>query len=129
MTPEWRFNKTAVCVEQRHTAGAGEHCCRAAAGSLAFTNDTFLSMHVNPPLHPHPQNHCTSIHPQPQLRHRGPNVRHFLQMRMIEDGGCHGPLSSLEYFGKVQEHGYEVLTYSSRQFAMSIYNLMIILIV
>lgn len=46
------FNKTAVYVEQRHTAGAGEHCCRAAAGSLAFTNDTFLSMHVNPPLHP-----------------------------------------------------------------------------
>lgn len=61
MAPEWMFNKTAVYVEQRHTAGADEHCCRAAAGSLAFTNDTFLSMHVNPPLHLHPPTaHCTT---------------------------------------------------------------------
>lgn len=48
------FNITAVYVEQRQTTGAGEHHSRAAAGSLAFSNDTFLSMHVNPPpiLHP-----------------------------------------------------------------------------
>lgn len=52
MTPEWSFNKTAVCAERSGTPlGAGKLCCRAAAGSLVFTNDTFLLLHVNAVLH------------------------------------------------------------------------------
>lgn len=43
MTPEWSANKTAVCAEPSRTLlGVGSLHCEAAAGSLVFTNDTFL---------------------------------------------------------------------------------------